>query len=153
MMMWFLTLRPVQWLLVVVLRRFTGGWCFVRKNDRRFVTYGSTDVLGDDRQRPTTMLMDRRAWTLYAVLKNVGNHRAFLACDDFTGRRLACLRVALKPGGTAAVRIGKERASWRLLAIAIVRESRTEGTTIKLVADHVSREEIRRRDLHPDYWL
>lgn len=101
--LYFASMRAVQTLML----SFRANWVAVRKNDRRFVQsnvvrYGNCKVL------------PKETIAVFKLAKSCSP--AYIAIDDATGQRLACLGRLIHPGEKIALKIGREDAGALFLA-------------------------------------
>lgn len=118
---WFLCLRLVQWFH----RLFTNGWCFVKKNDRRFFNVYERYCLpfeGDEKADPRNgpFTKDPIHWQTWICVqvdpKITYTFFTFLALDIlFTGQRLANFKYLLLPGHKVCFRVGYHSGNVMLL--------------------------------------
>lgn len=103
-----LTTRFIQFLLAQILEPVTNGWAIVRKDDPRFFVSDVWSFVGV-KVPPTKITTRRSRWKTWMVLElQPDSPKSYLAIDTFTGRRLACLGHAVRPGQMIAFRVGHE---------------------------------------------
>lgn len=111
-MKWILYTRLGQWLSVL----FT-GWCFIRKDDKRFVVtqdnYGFP-YDGDPSAAPDRGIGNQRnAWKQWIIFQMPsGDFSRFVVIDIYDGRRLACFKESKK--ALFAIRVGHEPGTVRI---------------------------------------
>ena len=105
------------WIIQTLMRVVT-GWCFIRKDDERFlVSFDSLDYKGDEnvvagKHRPWKW----KTFVCFRVPKNA-TPEVYVMIDIYTGRRLALLgrwRRVFAPGQLIALKVGHEAAELRL---------------------------------------
>lgn len=108
--MWFLYTRLGQWLSL----RITGGWCYIRQNDPRWLGAGIRSYVykypGDSQAAPDKGISEqRKTWTTWECLQMPpDSYGGYLAIHTHKGHLIACLGQYLEPGSFVAFRVGYE---------------------------------------------
>jgi len=112
-MSWFLYTRIGQW----ISRLFSGGWCFIRKDDPRFVVTSDYQVLryeGDSSVAPDRGIGNQRSawkdWIVFAMPH--ASMFLFVVIDIYNGQRMACFKEG--ESGIFAIRAGHEAGTIRI---------------------------------------
>ena len=113
-MNWFLYTWLGQWLSQL----FSGGWCFIRKGDPRFVVTCDENALrydGDPLAAPDKGIGNQRnAWKDWVVFRTslYAHYFRFVVIDIHNGQRMACIKKSKR--GVFAIRAGHEAATIRI---------------------------------------
>lgn len=128
--MWFLYTRLGQWLS----RLLSGGWCFIRKDDPRFIVTPDGDALhydGDPSAAPDRGIGNQRNawkdWVIFAMPH--ASMFLFVVIDIYDGRRMACFKES--PNGIFAIRAGHEPGMIRIGAWRSYYESPIGGAAFR----------------------
>ncbi len=105
--------KTVQWILSTwiiqsLMRLFTGGWCFVRKSDKRFTVGEPLSYKGDRSVAPGKHR--RSKWDMYLCIQVPWNstYPVHIVFDVYTDQRLALLGKSFRPGDLIGLKVGYE---------------------------------------------
>lgn len=113
-MTWFLYTWFGKWLS----RLFSGGWCFIRKDDSRFVVTCDDNVLryeGDPSAAPDRGVGNqRKAWKDWVIFQMTQRtyYPRFVVIDIYSGLRMVCSKAC--ESRTFAIRAGHEAGTIRI---------------------------------------
>ncbi len=144
--------RFFQWVLStllvqVLMRLFTGGWCFIRRPDLRF--RGVSNALWYEGNPDTRAGKHRRtSWKTWVCMQipEIYQGEVHVAFDVYTGQRLALLGKTFRGGELIAFRVGHEESKVRFLS--------DYAATVPLPPEFVGRWEIPNDKERPLlYWV
>lgn len=107
---WFLYTSVGQWLSCC----FTGGWCYIDKNDKRYAATPEDYMIsydGDETALPDKGISRQRdSWSTWICvqLHLAYMQGGYLAIDTYDGRRMACLGWYIRPNEAVLFRVGHE---------------------------------------------